>query len=85
MPHVLTRNQGIDVKRHSWDHLSNKLRSNVRITVVDYSADQAKLYHRMGNEGLPLFLSMPRPAWAKVRWINLQGMSWDCILVSVGS
>ena len=54
----------------------------MRITVVDYSAEQAKLYTPMGNEALPLFLSLPRPEWSKVRWINLQGMSWDCILVS---
>ena len=76
--------QGIDVKRHSWDHLTHKIRANVRITVVDYSATQAKLYAPMGNDALPLFLSVPRPEWAKVRWINLQGMSWDCIMVRLG-
>ena len=47
---------------------------------IRFPTVQAKLYAQMGNEALPLFLTLPRPDWAKVRWINIQGMSWDCIL-----
>ncbi|GAX82762.1 hypothetical protein CEUSTIGMA_g10188.t1 [Chlamydomonas eustigma] len=71
--------QGIDLRRQSWGHLSHKLNTCGGITVVDYCASQAKLYSPLSNEALPLFLSLPRPAWSKVRWINVDGMSWDCI------
>lgn len=36
----------------------------------------------MHNDDLAEFLKQPRPEWSRVRWINLQGLSWDCILVS---
>ena len=52
---------------------------------MDYAAEQAKLYIPLDNESLPLFLAAPRPEWSKVRWINLEGMSWDCILVGFRS
>lgn len=35
----------------------------------------------MHNDDLAEFLKQPRPEWSRVRWINLQGLSWDCILV----
>jgi len=81
--HMPGTEQGIDVKRQTGVlcHLHRQLRSRVRITVVDYSAQQVSLHHDIFNDGLAAFLSAPRPAWSKVRWINLQGMSWDCISV----
>ena len=32
------------------------------------------------NAELPALLNRPRPPWAKVRWISIQGISWELIL-----
>ena len=39
-PPLWRYHQGIDVKRHTWDHLSHKIRAECKITVVDYSATE---------------------------------------------
>lgn len=33
----------------------------------------------LSNDTLADFLQQPRPEWSKVRWINVQGLSWDVI------
>ncbi|AEO57332.1 hypothetical protein MYCTH_2117863 [Thermothelomyces thermophilus ATCC 42464] len=48
------------------------------ITVVDFSQESLSL-QRLDNETLPTFLSRPHPDWAKCRWINVNGLSWDVI------
>jgi Mg2+ and Co2+ transporter CorA len=48
------------------------------ITVVDFSDDQLSL-QRLDNESLTQFLNQPKPSWAKCRWINVNGLSWDVI------
>ena len=48
------------------------------ITVVDFSEDQIT-QRELDNASLVEFLEEERPAWSKVRWMNVNGLSWDCI------
>ena len=48
------------------------------ITVVDYSQDQIQM-HSLDNGNLAEFLNEPAEDWALVRWINVNGLSWDVI------
>lgn len=48
------------------------------ITVVDFNDDRI-IQTELDNANLQNFLDEPRPEWAKVRWINVNGLSWDCI------
>ncbi|KAK6350096.1 hypothetical protein TWF696_006343 [Orbilia brochopaga] len=48
------------------------------ITLVDYGREDM-LTTELVNETLPEFLARPRPKWATVRWINVNGLSWDVI------
>jgi len=48
------------------------------ITVVDFSQDQFSI-QRLDNETLEPFLQLAQPKWAKCRWINVNGLSWDVI------
>lgn len=49
------------------------------ITVVDYSPDQFECHESINNDSLAAFLERPRPEWSKVRWFNVNGLSWDVI------
>lgn len=44
---------------------------------------QVALREGITNETLQGFLDMPRPSWSRVRWINIDGMSWDVIQVGL--
>jgi magnesium transporter len=44
----------------------------VKVTVIDYSADQVAMQGMLDFES---FLSSHRPAWTTVRWINVDGLS----------
>ncbi|KAF8473861.1 hypothetical protein BDZ91DRAFT_712716 [Kalaharituber pfeilii] len=48
------------------------------ITVVDFSQEKI-IQTELDNDSLPQFLEEERPEWSRVRWINLNGLSWDCI------
>ncbi|KAK4106973.1 hypothetical protein N658DRAFT_413832 [Parathielavia hyrcaniae] len=48
------------------------------ITIVDFSPDRLSI-QRFDNETLAAFLAGPQPAWAKCRWVNVNGLSWDVI------
>ncbi len=48
------------------------------ITIVDFSQDNLSIHH-FDNETLSAFLERPRPKWAKCRWVNINGLSWDVI------
>jgi Mg2+ and Co2+ transporter CorA len=48
------------------------------ITVVDYSSDDMKSYI-LDNGNLEEFLQQPTEEWSMVRWINVNGLSWDVI------
>jgi len=55
-----------------------QLHEQCEITVVDYSADQLDS-HFLDNESLKEFLDEPQEYWSEVRWINVNGLSWDVI------
>jgi Mg2+ and Co2+ transporter CorA len=48
------------------------------ITIVDYSSDDMKSYI-LDNGNLEEFLRQPAEDWSMVRWINVNGLSWDVI------
>jgi Mg2+ and Co2+ transporter CorA len=48
------------------------------ITVVDYSSDYM-VTTDLDNDNLEDFLKKPREDWVEVRWINVDGLSWDVI------
>jgi Mg2+ and Co2+ transporter CorA len=48
------------------------------ITVVDYSQDQIEISD-LDNGNLEEFLNRPKEDWPIVRWINVNGLSWDVI------
>lgn len=54
------------------------LHTHCGITVVDWSQDEI-IQTELDNDSLQDFLEEERPEWSKVRWINLNGLSWDCI------
>lgn len=48
------------------------------ITVVDFSINHMNKRH-FENESFIEFLEQPKEDWAKCRWINVNGLSWDVI------
>ena len=51
-----------------------------QVTVVDYSARRCSTSKKMGmQEDFRQFFQYGRPSWAKVRWINVNGLNWQCI------
>lgn len=57
---------------------TQKMDQPCEITIVDYSQDQIQI-HNLDNENLGDFLDRPAEDWALVRWINVNGLSWDVI------
>ncbi|KAK6503060.1 hypothetical protein TWF481_008095 [Arthrobotrys musiformis] len=55
-----------------------ELYARCEITLVDYGLEDM-ITTELINETLPEFLARPRPKWATVRWINVNGLSWDVI------
>ncbi|KAK6361619.1 hypothetical protein TWF730_005337 [Orbilia blumenaviensis] len=55
-----------------------ELYARCEITLVDYGMEDM-MTTELINETLPEFLARPRPKWATVRWINVNGLSWDVI------
>jgi Mg2+ and Co2+ transporter CorA len=50
------------------------------ITIIDYSKDEVAVTDELDNDDFITFLqTTDRPAWSKVRWINLEGLSYDVI------
>lgn len=64
-------------ERHDIRHLE-QLAQKCEITVVDYSSDQMSSQY-LDNDNIKDFLSQPQDDWAQVRWINVNGLSWDVI------
>ncbi|RYP34787.1 hypothetical protein DL767_004124 [Monosporascus sp. MG133] len=54
------------------------LHADCQITVVDFSQTDLEI-HELENKGLIEFVTEPQPSWAKCRWINVNGLSWDVI------
>ncbi|ORZ29032.1 hypothetical protein BCR41DRAFT_344456 [Lobosporangium transversale] len=72
-----TRGQGVDVS--DMDSIFNCIECVVDVTVMDLNQSQYTKRESMNNEEFLEWLRQPRPAWSKVRWININGMSWDVI------
>ncbi|CAI4214495.1 unnamed protein product [Parascedosporium putredinis] len=54
------------------------LKTLCEITVVDISRERVDT-RSFENDGFIDFMRVPQPAWAKCRWININGISWDVI------
>lgn len=73
---------GVDPRRES-EHLAfGHIRQECSIEVVDYSSVRIRS-RQMSNSEFTQFLAEPgtnaREPWAKVRWINVGGISWDVV------
>jgi len=50
------------------------------VTVIDYSAKRCSMSKKMKMlADFEEFFTYARPKWAKVRWINVDGLNWPCI------
>lgn len=49
-----------------------------KITVVDFSHNHVEKRH-FDNQAFIDYLDRPKDEWAKCRWINVNGLSWDVI------
>jgi Mg2+ and Co2+ transporter CorA len=57
---------------------ADNLNQLCEITVVDYSSDNMESCI-LDNGNLEEFLKQPTEEWSMVRWINVNGLSWDVI------
>lgn len=70
---------GADPYKKDGGHASlSNLSAACQITIVDFSQRDIKVDY-CNNDSLPEFLEKPQPSWAKCRWINVNGLSWDVI------
>ncbi|SPO06202.1 related to Mg2 transporter protein, CorA-like [Cephalotrichum gorgonifer] len=70
---------GFDPNKPDGGHASvSTLSAPCEITVVDFSQADMRI-RRFDNAGFVEFLELPEPAFAKCRWINVNGVSWDVI------
>lgn len=58
----------------------DQLNQRCEITVVDYGSDGMSTID-LDNDNLADFMQKPPEAWSAVRWINVNGLSWDVIRV----
>ncbi|RHZ83140.1 hypothetical protein Glove_99g125 [Diversispora epigaea] len=65
---------GIDAKNVDYD-----IQTQCRIFCSDYGEEKAFETYNLTNKTLSDFLSKKRPEGGKVRWINVDGISWDVI------
>ncbi|KAI0128571.1 hypothetical protein BJ170DRAFT_334861 [Xylariales sp. AK1849] len=69
---------GVDTSKPDGGHAAHTLHAECQITVVDFSQEDFDI-HELNNAELVAFLQVPQPGWAKCRWINVNGLSWDVI------
>ncbi|KAH9832551.1 uncharacterized protein C8Q71DRAFT_860939 [Rhodofomes roseus] len=73
---------GIDPRRASANAHYGHIRQQCVIEIVDYSVTKCSV-GRMGNREVVSMLQSPeaskREPWARVRWINVGGISWDVL------
>ena len=73
---------GADPRRHASFFAYKHVHQKCVIDVIDYSSIRCSV-GRMTNSGFIHFLqndqASAREPWAKVRWINVGGISWDVI------
>jgi hypothetical protein len=58
-----------------WGHI----REHCEIEVIDYSTTHYEIAQYDNNDFVKYMRETKgeRPSWAKVRWINIAGISWD--------
>ncbi|KAH9951017.1 hypothetical protein B0H21DRAFT_818847 [Amylocystis lapponica] len=82
VPGLAGAEPGIDPRRASAFTHHGHIRKNCVIEFVDYSVARVS-FGRMTNRELVSLLEDPRASqrepWARVRWINVGGVSWDVI------
>lgn len=54
------------------------LKQRCEITVVDFSSEEVSTYD-LDNDNIEEFLQKAPAPWTEVRWINVNGLSWDVI------
>jgi hypothetical protein len=73
---------GIDARKATAFAMYGHIRQSCVIEITDYSSTQHS-FGRMSNEQFVNMMSdaqaSEREPWAKVRWINIAGVSWDVI------
>lgn len=73
---------GVDVRKDANNRLYGAIRAKCLIEVIDYSPLRTQ-FTSMNNGELTRWAEnwerSERPAWSKVRWINVAGISYDVI------
>jgi len=70
---------GVDPRRATVNALYSHVQELCEIEVVDYSANSVE-FNQYDNHGFLQFIHQTqKPTWAKVRWINIAGISWDIL------
>jgi len=71
---------GVDPRRDSADYTYGGIHQDCTIEIFDYSSVRSS-FRRMSNQQFVSIMEDPaasdRERWARVRWINIGGMSWD--------
>ncbi|KAF9401718.1 hypothetical protein BGX21_000845 [Mortierella sp. AD011] len=75
-PYAL-RGQGVNPS--DMDSIFGCIENLVDVMVMDMCQIQHTKREHMDNTEFLEWLDEPRPEWSKVRWININGMSWDVI------
>ncbi|KAF9349613.1 hypothetical protein BGX26_012115 [Mortierella sp. AD094] len=75
-PYAL-RGQGVNPS--DMDSIFGCIENSVDVMAMDMNQDRYTKREHMDNNELLEWLGEPRPEWSKVRWININGMSWDVI------
>lgn len=57
------------------------LQTRCKIFCADFSEKDATTVKNLTNESLEEFLQKERPPESRVRWINIDGISWDVIKI----
>ncbi|KAK9481412.1 hypothetical protein V1514DRAFT_355479, partial [Lipomyces japonicus] len=69
---------GIDVR-----HTEVELGENSSVTIIDYNSDRYRVVSKIDKDSIDMFLNevcrMPKQEWASVRWINVNGLSWQVV------
>ena len=53
--------------------------NSAEVTVTDYSSQQFISKRIEFPRDFEEFFACDKPSWAKVRWINVDGLNWQCI------
>jgi magnesium transporter len=73
LPHVKQKRPGQKpgIELHDLEHLPSEAPGGVKVTAIDYSPDRVQIQQIDDVAG---FIAHHRPDWARVRWINVDGI-----------